>query len=120
MEFAELHPLLLVLLIVAMILLSAWIFQFAAGAAGVKDVGYGKALVTNFCAAVASTIVNVILGLIPVVGPILGWLGGMFAASTVVAMMLKTTFGRGLLTLFYAWVLSTVVGFGLVLLLLRF
>jgi hypothetical protein len=107
----------IVLLIAGFFIASAFMF-LAAKIVKVENVNYGRAMLATLLGGLAASAITIPLGLLGLPGVILGWIGGFFIESLVVKAILRTSYGKGLLTTLLAGVLAATVGVVVVLIVL--
>jgi len=105
----------IVLVIVTFFVASAFTL-WAAKIVKVGNVTYGRALAATFLGTLAGAAVYFLLSLLPVVGFVLGIIGGWLVDSLVVKAIFATSYGKGLLITLLASVLAAAVAVGLTLL----
>ena len=105
----------IVLVIVTFFAASAFTL-WAAKIVKVENVTYGRALAATFLGTLAGAVVYFVLSLLPVVGSVLGIIGGWLVDSLVVKAIFATSYGKGLLITLLASVLAAAVAVGLTLL----
>lgn len=107
----------IVLLIAGFFIASAFML-LAAKIVKVENVTYGRAMLATLLGGLAASAITIPLNLIGLPGVILGWIGGFFIESLVVKAILRTSYGKGLLTTLLAGVLAAAVGVVVVLVVL--
>jgi hypothetical protein len=107
----------IVLLIAGFFVASAFTL-LAAKIVKVENVTYGRAMLATFLGTLAASAITIPLGLLGLPGVILGWIGGFLLESLVVKAILRTSYGKGLLTTLLAGVLAAAVAVVVVLIVL--
>ena len=105
----------IVIVIVTFFVASAFTL-WAAKIVRVEDATYGRAIAATFLGTLAGAAVHFVLSLLPVVGFVLGIIGGWLVDSLVVKAIFATSYGKGLLITLLASVLAAAVAVGLTLL----
>jgi hypothetical protein len=107
----------IVLLIAGFFIASAFTL-LAAKIVKVENVTYGRAMLATLLGWLAAAAITVPLGFFGLPGVILGTIGGFLIESLVVKAILRTSYGKGLLTTLLAGVLAAAVGVILILIVL--
>ena len=83
--------------------------------AGIENRTYGKALGTTILGLVASFVFSLVLRGAPVIGAVLGFIGGFLITALIMTGIFGTTFGKALAATVLAWFLGLVIIGGIVL-----
>jgi hypothetical protein len=108
----------IIVLIIAGFFIASAFTLLAAKIVKVENVTYGRAMLATFLGWLAAAAITIPLGFLGLPGVILGTIGGFLIESLVVKAILRTSYGKGLLTTLLAGVLAAAVGVILVLIVL--
>lgn len=87
-----------------------WSYRVGASIVGVHKPSFGAALLATILAFVASIVVNIAVGWVPVIGGILGLVGTVIAAVVVLQMVFEVSFTEGLFIEVISILICSVVG----------
>jgi hypothetical protein len=107
----------IVLLIAGFFVASAFTL-LAAKIVKVDNVTYGRAMLATLLGGLAASAITIPFGFLGLPGVILGWIGGFLLESLVVKAILRTSYGKGLLTTLLAGLLAAAVAVVVVLIVL--
>ncbi len=88
---------------------------WSARMAGIESASLGKAFRTTIRGGIASAPLSWILSVVPIVGPIVGFIGGLFIGALIMTDIFSTTFRKAIGAIVLAWVLTLAVGVGIIL-----
>ena len=108
----------IIVLLIAGFFISSAFTLLAAKIVKVQNVTYGRAMLATLLGGLVASAITIPLGFLGVPGVILGAIGGFLLESLVVKAILRTSYGKGLLTTLLAGVLAAAVGVVLVLIVL--
>jgi len=103
---------LLVLIVVGALLgllVQAAFLLWGARIARIEQRTYAKALGTALLGGIAAFILALVLGVIPIVGHVLGIIGGFFISALIMMPIFNTTFAKALGATVLAWTLFLVI-----------
>jgi hypothetical protein len=120
MEFAwPIFGLILLAAAIGIFISSAFLL-WGAKIAGVEGRTFGRAFGTTLLAGIASPVLSALFSVVPVIGGVLGVIGGFLIAAVIMMGIFQTSFGKALGATVLAWTLSLVVVGGLAIIVFLF
>jgi hypothetical protein len=108
----------IIILLIAGFFIASAFTLLAAKIVKVEKATYGRAMLATFLGTLAAAAISIPFSFLGLPGVILGWIGGFLLESLVVKAILRTSYGKGLLTTLLAGVLGGAVAVVVVLIVL--
>jgi hypothetical protein len=108
----------IIILLIAGFFIASAFTLLAAKIVKVEKATYGRAMLATFLGTLAAAAISIPFSFLGLPGVILGWIGGFLLESLVVKAILRTSYGKGLLTTLLAGVLAAAVAVIVVLIVL--